>query len=271
MTTSATGVLCLAFILLAACDSKSSSAAPPATAPASPASAPAGRANSNLAKVRAAEVSVLFVGNSHTSVHDIPALVGQMLHFGHPEKKYCAQFIPVAFLEDVSRDHTCRAEVEQRPWKFIVMQAQKESRSGQFKYSTAEGIEMAKLAKERGCEPVFYAEWGLRDVSGHGKRIEQVYLEMADESGARVAPVGRAWDLALAANPKLPLYADDGNHETATGAFLTACVLYGRLTGESPAPLADFDYPIVEKSDRKLLADVAAKALDSLNRETKTK
>ena len=40
-------------------------------------------------------------------------------------------------------------------------------------------------------------------------------------------------------------------------------VLFGRLTGEAPAPPASFPYPAASEADRKFLADVAAKALAS--------
>jgi hypothetical protein len=212
-------------------------------------------------KVRSADVSVLFVGNSHTTMHDLPNLVGEMIRFRLPGTTFYAHVVGVGFLEDVARDPTCREEIESRPWKYVVLQAQKESRSGKFKYSTAEGIEVAKLAKDRGATVVFFAEWGLGDVPGHGPRIEQGYREMADAAGARVAPIGRAWDLALAARPDLPLHDVDGNHQSALGAFLTACVLCGRLTGESPETLAAFPYPAVSEADRKFLADAAARAL----------
>jgi hypothetical protein len=83
---------------------------------------------------------------------------------------------------------------------------------------------------------------------------------MADAAGVRVAPVGRAWDLALSQRPDLPLHAADGNHQTALGAFLTACVLVGELTGESPADLASFPYPEASAADRQFMADAAARA-----------
>jgi hypothetical protein len=212
-------------------------------------------------KVRSADVSVLFVGNSHTSLHDLPNLVGEMIRFRHPEKTVYSHFVGVSFLEDVAHDARCKEEIESRPWKHLVLQAQKESKSGRFQYSQAEGIEVAKLGKTRGAAVTFFAEWGVKDVAGHGPRIEKVYQEMAAAAGARVAPVGRAWDLALSARPDLPLHEADGNHQTALGAFLTACVLFGRLTDESPAALAPFPYPEVTDADREFLADAAVKAL----------
>lgn len=212
-------------------------------------------------QVRTAELSVLFVGNSHTQNHDLPDLVCRMIRFRHPEKTTSAHVVSVTFLDDVARDPRCREEIETRPWKAVVLQAQKISQSGRFDYSKAEGIEMAKLARTRGAAVHFYAEWGLRGKAGHGRRIEAVYEDIARESGGRVAPVGRAWDLALAGRPELPLYEFDGNHQSPLGAFLTACVLAGHLTGESPASLAAFPDPAASEADRKYLANTAAKAL----------
>jgi hypothetical protein len=217
---------------------------------------------SDLEKAPDADVGVLYVGNSHTAMHDLPGLVGEMIRFQHPETTVARRQVGVGFLEDATRDPRCREAIESRPWKYVVLQAQKESKSGRYSYSQAEGIEIATLAKDRGATVVFFAEWGLRDVPGHGPRIEKVYREMATATGARVAPVGRAWDLALAERPDLPLYAADGNHQTALGAFLTACVLFGQMTDESPAALASFPYPGADEVDRRFLAEIAAKAID---------
>jgi hypothetical protein len=215
---------------------------------------------SDAEKVRSADVSILFVGNSHTAMHDLPGLVGGMIRFRRPEKTVYTHHVGVGFLEDVARDPRCRDEIESRPWKYVVLQAQKISASGRFDYSRKEGIDLARLAKDRGAGVVFYPEWGLKGVDGDGARQEKVYREMARDAGVGVAPVARAWDLALAARPELPLHAGDGNHQSPLGAFLTACVLYGRLTGDDPAALASYPYP-ADEGDRRFLAETAAKAL----------
>jgi len=216
-------------------------------------------ATSDAEKVRAADLSVLFVGNSHTAGHDLPDLVARMIRFRHPEKTVYTHVVRVGFLDEVAHDPTCRAEVETRPWKAVVLQGQRISVSGRQEYSRAEAVEMAKLARGRGAAVLFFAEWGLRGVAGDGPRQEKVYREMAAEAGVGLAGVGRAWDLALAERPELPLYSFDGNHQSAVGAFLTAAFLFARLTGESPAALASFPYPEVGDADRKFLADAAAR------------
>jgi hypothetical protein len=231
----------------------------PGCAPAQP---PDGK--SDPAKVRSADVSILFVGNSHTIHHDLPDLICKMIRFRDPKKAVYSHVVFVSHLDAVTHDPRCGEEIETRPWKFVVLQAQRISVGGKHEYSRKEGIDLAKLAKERGAQVFFYSEWGLKDVAGDGARNEKIYQEMADEAGVRVAPVNRAWDLALVQRPDLPLHEADGNHQSKLGAFLTACVLFERLTGENPAPLAAFPYAAANEADRKFLADAAAKALDHL-------
>src|SRR5947209_19725391 len=108
---------------------------PPAVGPAD--------AKSDPDQVRSADFSVLYVGNSHTGSHNLPALIAEMIRYRHPDKTVYSHAVSVAFLEDVARDPACREEIESRQWKYVVLQAQKESRTGTVKYSTAEGIEIA--------------------------------------------------------------------------------------------------------------------------------
>jgi hypothetical protein len=229
--------------------------------PAAQVPGPVVASTSDVDQVRAADVSILFVGNSHTGNFDIPGLVCDLVRALQPGKTTYSYYVPVGHLGQVANDPRCRTEIESRPWKFVVLQAQKISVSGKFEYSRAEGIDLARLAKARGAGVVFYPEWGLKGMAGDGARQEKVYREMARDAGVGVAPVARAWDLALAERPELELHAEDGNHQAPLGAFLTACVLAGRLTGESPARLATFEYAGASAADRKFLADIAAKAL----------
>src|SRR5437868_2954654 len=55
-------------------------------------------------KIKKADVSVLYFGNSHTGHHDIPDLVGRMIQFGRPSTSYASQQIGCAFLEDAANN-----------------------------------------------------------------------------------------------------------------------------------------------------------------------
>lgn len=207
---------------------------------------------------------MLFVGNSLSSSHDLPNLVCRLIQFQHPERKARARLVSVSFLEDVAKNPACRQAIESGNLSHVVLQAQKISRSGRYHYSLAEGIDVAKLAKSRGLTVFFFSEWGLRDDPANGPRHAKIYGQMADAAGVGVAPVGRAWELALADRPDLPLHDGDGNHQSALGAFLTACVLAGRITGESPAHFGSMAYQEFKQIDLAFLAGVAAKALANL-------
>ncbi len=206
-----------------------------------------------------ADINILFVGNSHTQYHNLPEIVRDMVKFLHPKKTVRVRAIGVTFLEDAATQPECRTAIETAQWNYIVLQAQKISQSGRYNYSKAEGIDIARLGKKHGASVFFYSEWGVVGIPDHTARIEKIYQEMADASGAQVVPVGRAWDFALAERPTLPLYQPDGNHQTELGAFLTACTLTSAILKESPAPLAAFPYAPAKEANRKLLANAAAK------------
>jgi len=236
-------------------DSTTNSSASHSLPTTSPAAVPASLDDPTLA---AASLKVLYFGNSHTAAHDIPKLVGDMIRFRQPQTTYASQLFYVGFLENAPQAAAAET-INRHPWSFVVLQAQKISMSGKYKYSQKEGIDLAKAAKAKGATVLFFSEWGRRDVPDDGVVQESIYQEMADAAGVRVAPVGRAWDVALVSKPSLPLYELDGNHESEVGAFLTACVFYALFTDSDPAALADFEYADIPKADRTIMAKAASK------------
>lgn len=212
---------------------------------------------SDAKKVRSADYSILFVGNSHTSFFDLPNLVQRMIEFQEPKKTTFSKTIGTGFLEDAAKDMMCIGEINERPWKFVILQAQKISSSGKFKYSQEGGIYLAKQAKAKGANVFYFCEWGLQGKAGDGDSNEKIYNEMAKAAEVKVACVNRAWDGALKERPKLELYNPDGNHQSATGAFLTACVLTSYITGKDPSGLAKFPYEEASEDVRTFLAGQA--------------
>lgn len=248
-------------VLLAGCDAGRPGPPPAVVATGRVVESPAVPA-SDPALADTADVRVQFVGNSHTYGHRLPDLVCEMVRTLQPGRTVYGEGLAVAHLDDPGT-RTGDA-VAARKWTHVVLQAQRISVSGRRDYSRAEGVELARRAAAGGAAVVFFAEWGLQNDPENGPRHERVYRGMAAEAGAgvKVAAVGRAWDLALADRPDLPLYAADGNHQSAAGAFLTGCVLAGRLAGRSPAPLATFPYPAADADTRKALATAAARAAE---------
>jgi hypothetical protein len=249
----------LAALLCCGCDGD-------ASAPAKPAAprrnvgvvAPEFASRSDPEAVRAADVRILFIGNSHTHMHALPDLVGKLIAFRHPEKKVTTHALFVGYLDDAVSNPAYLGEIESRPWTHVVLQAQKISTSGKVRYAQDAGIELARRAIARGAAVYYFSEWGLKGRPDNGPHHESIYREMAAATGAHVIPVGRAWEQALAEDPALPLYEPDGNHESPTGTFLTACTIAAALMDEDPEPLAAFDHPAADEQVRKELARAAS-------------
>jgi hypothetical protein len=78
---------------------------------------------------------------------------------------------------------------------------------------------------------------GLQDFAAAQDQIQLGYMEIANELGVRVAPVGPAWQQAISQNPQLDLWRADGIHPSEDGSYLAACVLYAVIYRQSPEGL----------------------------------
>src|SRR3954471_13310662 len=83
----------------------------------------------------APQVSLLFMGNSHTAVNGLPQMVAAMVRAAWPGRTVEAVEAPGwMFLEERARDAPSLALLRSRAWKFVVLQAQEYSSSGMFEY-----------------------------------------------------------------------------------------------------------------------------------------
>jgi hypothetical protein len=208
-----------------------------------------------------ADVMLLFMGNSHTSANDLTGTVAQMVRIGRPERTVAAVEAPGwMFLEQRVQDAASMQLLRSRDWSFVILQAQKYSTSGQFTYSTEEAKQLVRAAREQHALPVLFPEWPRRGID-ETQRIYDLHVSIAQVEPACVAPIGQAWDLALARHPNLVLHASDGNHSAPAGAFLTALVLYATITQKSVADLPTLTIPDVDAMTQSLLRAIAQEAV----------
>lgn len=140
-----------------------------------------------------------------------------------------------SFLRSASSDPAVIEAISSGEWDIVVLQGQEISQSHSITYSQEEGTALAELAIGSGARPLFFAEWPRKGIH-ETEYIEGIYDEMGAKSGAKVIPVGRAWDLFLTDVPDHPLWASDGNHADADGAFLAAATIAYFIAGPE-APL----------------------------------
>jgi hypothetical protein len=95
--------------------------------------------------------------------------------------------------------------------------------------------------------------WAGRPIEVMAKDIRAAYDQAAVAAGAKVIPVGGAWNRAIAAgvadaNPydgidagKLDLWTYDHYHASTYGYYLEALVIFGSVTGRDPRSLGDHE------------------------------
>ena len=79
--------------------------------------------------------------------------------------------------------------------------------------------------------------WALKSEPETQTDLAEAYGHTASELGAKLAPVGLAWQKAQRSDPDLDLFHPDGRHANPAGAYLTACVFYAVLLEKSPEGL----------------------------------
>lgn len=208
-----------------------------------------------------AEISLLFMGNSHTSANAMPRMVAAMVRAARPTRNVTAVEAPGwMFLDERAADEASLRLLRSRQWTFVVLQAQKYSSSGAFEYSTDGAMQLVRMARAQSATPILFPEWPRYGIA-ETQRIFDLHLSIARAEPACVAPIPQAWDGALARFPQLTLHAADGNHSAPPGAFLAALVIAATMTGMPPAQLPFLPDLGVDSDTQALLRSVATETV----------
>src|SRR5262249_47625850 len=134
----------------------------------------------------AAEIRILFLGNSHTAYHDVPGMTQRLLESsgaGHVTVRMEAG----ATLDEVARRKDVQKLIREGKWTWVVMQGANLSSSHNYVYSQTDGIAAAKLAASSGAQALYFSEWP-RQGWNETDYILGIYSEMAKASRAQVVP-----------------------------------------------------------------------------------
>jgi len=222
-------------------------------------------------------LKVLFIGNSYTSVNDLPALLVALAEAAGGRKIETDQhLVGGCTFERHVKEKTAIEKIRERNWDVVILQ----ENSLQPILSPESMRRYARILhgeiSMRGARTVFYLTWARQHIpqmqdgadpatspgyaqamyhvaggvdargfenwckqhrSGLAGCLNRAYFDVARELKASVAPVGMAWKKALAADPHLVLHQSDESHPNPTGSYLAACVLYATLFGKTPVGL----------------------------------
>jgi len=185
-----------------------------------------------------ARTCVLFVGNSLTYVNDVPGIVAELARASGVGTLQVAQVTaPDVDLRDHWQAGAAQSTIASGRWTHVVLQqgpsAREESRALLRDYVAR----FAPVVRAAGARPALYMTWPQRENAADFPRSSESYRLAAADVDALLLPVGDAWRAAWRREPTLALYADDGLHQSGTGAYLAALVIYGQLFDRSTVGL----------------------------------
>jgi hypothetical protein len=187
--------------------------------------------------IAGSSLRVLFIGNSHLGVNNVPGLLAQ-LAAGEDRHFVFESVIHGGFtLEGHWNSGEAIEAIRRGDWDLVVLQAQSlepvEQTASYFHFVRLFNSEIRRV----GARTVLHLGWARKDLGNPLElqpRWTQATLKIAREIGAGVVPVGLAWTHSLSSFPELILYSPDGNHATLAGSYLAACAYFAALYQKSP-------------------------------------
>lgn len=186
------------------------------------------------ARVLAAVLNLLFVGNSLTAANDLPALLEAMGRASGVAIHCTVVAKPNFSLEDHWVDGEARRAIARGGWSHVILQqgpsALPESRVLLDEYAGRFDREIRRVK----ARPALFMVWPSAARSGDFDGVSASYAGAASLTGAVLCPAGDAWRAAWRREPGLALRGPDGFHPSRLGSYLAALTIFHTLTGRFP-------------------------------------
>lgn len=175
---------------------------------------------------------VLFIGNSLTSTHDLPATVAAIAESAGDTIRVRTVAGPnLALIDHLNGATNAESAIRQGGWEYVVLQ-QGPTPAGICRDSLVLWTKMFDpLIRGAGATPALFMTWPSASQQGLFDAVRISFEEAARTVDGVFLPAGEAWRLARAADPSLALWGGDGFHPSPIGTFLAALEIYERVSG----------------------------------------
>jgi hypothetical protein len=154
--------------------------------------------------------------------------------------------------------HWNRGEVQKRlaaeKWNAVVLQDQSTRPLRALKSMQVHVRRFVDDIQISGAKPYLYMTWARKNDPASQANIVTAFQGLAKASGARVIPVGLAWDQFRRLRPEIDLYEPDGSHPSIIGSYLAACTHFFSLAdieavsdGSAENTLSTFDLNLLHE------------------------
>lgn len=227
------------------------------------------------------EIKVLWLGNSYTSVNNLPEIVNE-LSFGTDRIVTSESICPGACtLFQHAENHSSLKAIRKGCWDFVVLQEQSQLPSiDYYRHNSLKPAYKALhdtiMSYNPEAKVVGYMTWGRRfggqqcadygegihcsadfiDFNHMQDTLSAAYCENAYNTESYVSPVGVAWKESLSHNENLILHNADDSHPNYYGSYLAACVFHAVFWNETPIG-AYYDSSCIDKRKATFLQSIA--------------
>jgi hypothetical protein len=179
---------------------------------------------------------VLFIGNSHTMVNDVPELFARLAKQSgiQVEKRMIAEGGKT--LEYHAGTEVVKENILHGDYDWIVLQHWAHPFNQTYAKSMENGArQLFELIGKTKSKGVFYKPWPRKSTApGEYPLMSETYAQLAQQYNAALANVGDVFEKYRALYPGEVMYADDGEHASLLTSNIAAYVILRTITGKRP-------------------------------------
>jgi len=181
-------------------------------------------------------MKILFIGNSHTFVHYVPARVQAFCRSHDCPIEPVMLTHPGMGLDWHLQQSQTYFNLMYGGYDAVILQHNAHPFPGKESLMKA-GEQMTALTP-KGTKIYLYMTWSEKNNPQGQAVMSEAYEALAEKTGASICPVGRVWWQVAEAYPEEELFFADGEHSSVLGASLSAAVIGRTLMGLEITPEA---------------------------------
>ena len=182
---------------------------------------------------------VLFIGNSHTYMNDLPEMVQALAREVGDTALRTASIAEANYaLEDHMYAGVATSALRTSRWEWVVLQQGTSALPESQVHLEFWTREFRPWIVGAGATPVLYQIWPTVSRRFDADAALTSYWNAAAAVEGILAPAGDAFTAALAADPTIGVYSSDGLHASHRGTYVAALTIIARILAVDPETLS---------------------------------
>jgi len=194
---------------------------------------------------------VLFLGNSYTSVNNLPQIVSELATNTGDILIYDSNTPGGYTLQNHYTSTISQNKILSDDWDYIVLQEQSQTPAFSVPLAFLNGFTdlSSFINQNKPCAQISsFMTWGHENgdtqncpsnptvctYDGMQNLIRDRYMEFSNVFESEVTPVGVVWKYVKENYSSINLYQSDGSHPSVAGSYLAACCFYTSLFRKDP-------------------------------------